>query len=1583
MPSEEWRTLDTAVLERSCAAQSEFGRIRRPGQTLLRVLPGPDSEGGSTPDDGGNVSVIELITEDMPFLVDTVQLCVAATGGSVQLLIHPILRVRRDARGSLRALQLHRADRAAERGAEASGAQVALESWQHVQIDALAGEAECTALERQLRAALADLRKACRDWQRMRQTTLQLCADIERHPPPLPPEVVSESRALLEYMEANHFTFLGIRASRLSSGRGGPTLVPVRQSALGILRRRRSRTREVGVPAATIRRALRSHELLVITKANTRSTVHRAGYLDYVGVKRFDAHGRTIGETRIVGLWTSSAYRDDPRQIPWLRLKLRQVIEHFPFTPDSHDGKRLITILESLPRDELFQASVSDLVRCLRPILPLEARSRVRLILRRDEFQRFWSCLLFVPRERLDALAQTRVEALLRTALRAQDVVSSLSVGDAPLAQLHVVAWVDPAASPQRPNVGRLEREIAAVLIGWRDRLREALRARFGRSAGLELERRYGGSFPDSYREDVGAQLAVDDIEDLESLEQAPERMQLRLYRPAGQPRERVHLRIVRRGETLSVSEVLPSFEHFDLRVIAERPYRLTWPDGSAVWIQDFELEHFDRRPIALPRIAAELIAAYRAVRAGQLEDDGFNRLIIGAELRARQVMVLRTCCRYLLQTGITFSQSYMERVLAAHPTTARELVALFEQRLTSTPTRAATTAARELEQRVRRAIGNVTSADEDRILRAFLAVVLATTRTNYFLRGAGGLPRTELSIKLDPTRIPGLPAPRPAFEIFMHSPRLEGVHLRKGAIARGGIRWSERPEDFRTEILGLMKAQHVKNTLIVPVGAKGGFVARRLPPRAPRDQVQREVTESYRAFIEALLELTDNITQGRITAPPEVRRLDGDDPYLVVAADKGTATFSDVANEIALEHRFWLGDAFASGGSSGYDHKKMGITARGAFECIKRHFRELGRDLEREPISVVGIGDMSGDVFGNGLLQSRQLRLVGAFNHQHIFIDPSPDPQRSYRERERLFRLPRSGWSDYRSSVLSRGGAVYERSAKRITLSREAQQLLALPERSATPVEIVRALLCLPVDLLFNGGIGTYVKASSERHGDIGDRANDAVRVNGREVRACVVGEGGNLGFSQLGRIEYALHGGRLNTDFIDNSAGVNTSDVEVNLKILLDASDGPPVPRARRNRLLASCTDEVAQLVLRNNYLQSQAISLMELRAVADLGEHQRLLRWLERHGDLDRAVEFLPSDEALKERRRQGRGLTRPELALLLAYGKIALNHALTEAGGASEPYLALELQRYFPVALRRRYAERIEHHRLRTQIIITAITNSLVNRVGPALLMQCVEQTGADAVALARAYTIARDSTELRARWTEIESLDGQVRTADQYQALQMTADYLRHLTLWLVRRRRQYADVGAAVAQLQPALRELAHLIPSVLEGLDRERYQQRRQRQLEQGFAPRLADYLAALEALQVAPDLTELAANTGSTARAVAQAHFALSARLSLDWLHAAIEQLPASGDWQQAAKARLADTLLATHLRLSAMVLTYRGAARAGAAAPSPPLQRWQQLLAELRTLPSADFAALTVAVQALSTLATECAPQALAQL
>src|SRR5712675_233044 len=786
-------------------------------------------------------------------------------------------------------------------------------------------------------------------------------------------------------------------------------------------------------------------------------------------------------------------------------------------------------------------------------------------------------------------------------------------------------------------------------------------------------------------------------------------------------------------------------------RVIAERPYELQAIEGRTAWVQDFELEPVSLHGTDPASLEAQLNIAFTAVLAGELDSDGFHRLIVSAGLTVAQTRVLRACCRYLLQTGLPFSQAYVARSLHEHAHIARDLWQLFERRLDPAATdRRTPRGPAPIERRVRHAISAVRSPDDDRILRGFLALILAIVRTNYF--------RDHTLAKLLPRSIPGLPEPRPDFEIFVHGTRVEGVHMRRGPIARGGIRWSERPEDFRTEVLGLMKAQHVKNTLIVPVGAKGGFVARRLAPDAPAEERALEVRTCYQSFIRGLLDLTDNIVGGVVVPPPQVRRRDADDPYLVVAADKGTASFSDVANAIAADYGFWLGDAFASGGSAGYDHKKMGITARGGWECVKRHFRELGVDIMRQPFTVAGIGDMSGDVFGNGMLLSPHIRLVAAFDHRHVFLDPNPDARRGFRERARLFALPRSSWADYDPHALSSGGLILERSKITVTLTAQARTLLGLEQERVAPVEVVRAILRLPVDLLWNGGIGTYVKASEERHGEIGDRANDAVRLDGRELRARVVGEGGNLGFSQRGRIEFAQQGGRINTDFVDNSAGVNTSDIEVNLKIMLAGAGKGPTPRgARRRALLASVTDEVAGKVLRNNYLQSQAISLLEQRSSADLGDHQQLLRALERDGDLNRALECLPSDTEIEERLVRGRGLTRPELAVLLAYGKIALNQALTAADIAADPYLAGELQRYFPARWRRRFATRIAQHRLRGQLIATATTNSILNRMDPGFVMRMAAQTGVEIAAVARAYTIARDSAGLRELWSAIEAL----------------------------------------------------------------------------------------------------------------------------------------------------------------------------------------------------------------------------------
>jgi glutamate dehydrogenase len=1560
MPSEEFRQISIAARAHALD-QLAYGRQRRNGQTLLRITSPPAATTART-----LYSVLEVITDDMPFLVDTLLMNLATAGIGVRLIVHPIINARRNGSGRLLGF-----------GPAGSAARVTPESWQQLWIDRIADEGERRQLEGELARALDGVRRACTDWAQMRATVGQLLERMEQQPPPLPLPVVRESAELLRYMADNHFTFLGYLESKLRRGKGGPRLEPVPGSGLGLLRDGKAPRggQRASVPSDNIRRALHSRDLLVLTKANVRSTIHRTGYLDYVGLKLFDRRGKLSGEARIIGLWTTSAYRADPRTVPLIRQKVQRVIDHFPFSPTSHDGKRLVQILDSLPRDELFQASYRDLVRCARTVLVLQERQQVRLVLRRDEFRRFWSCLVFLPRDRCDAEARRRIEALLQRELGGGQLDSSLTVTDSPLAQLHVVVRCDEHFSPAIQHA-RLEREISEALVTWRDRLRQALHLAHEEQRAAALERYYAEAFPDAYRQEVMATLAVQDIADLEALGKAEGTTWLRLYRPAAQPGERVHLRIMRRVDALPVSEVLPILENFGLRIIGEHPYELRWPGAASAWIQDFELEQQERQVIDVAALAPQLTAAFAAVRAGELDNDGFNRLLISAGLQVREANVLRVYCRYLLQTGIPFSLAYMARTLNQHGSITRELWRLFDRCLSPAATDAgAARAAARCEERILKAIGAVRSPDEDRILRAFLALIRATLRTNYYRDDAVAAGRC-LALKLDPRLIPRLPEPRPAFEIFVHSPRIEGVHMRRGPIARGGIRWSERAEDFRTEVLGLMKAQHVKNTLIVPVGAKGGFVARRLRSNATPDERAREVRECYQSYIRALLDVTDNIVEGQVVAPPGVRRRDGDDPYLVVAADKGTASFSDFANAIAAEYHFWLGDAFASGGSAGYDHKKMGITARGGWECVKRHFRELGHDIQRRAFSVAGIGDMSGDVFGNAMLLSPEIRLVAAFNHAHIFIDPNPDAAKSFRERERLFALPRSGWSDYDPRLLSRGGAVFDRTRKSLTLSAEARTLLGLEQSVATPEQVVRAILCLNVDLLWNGGIGTYVKAIEERNGEIGDRANDAVRIDGHELRARVVGEGGNLGLSQRGRIEYARGGGRINTDFVDNSAGVNTSDEEVNIKIMLASPGGSRLSGEPRRKLLASVTDEIATHVLRNNYLQSQALSLLERRAVHELPEQMQLMRSLQLHAELDREIEFLPSDAQIEERQARGQGLTRPELAVLLAYGKIGLNHALIEADIAADPYLSNELMRYFPERFRKRFAVAIKHHRLRSELIATTIANSILNRMDPGFPLRIATQTGAGTASMARAYTISRDSAGLRGLWTAIEGLDNRVAAEHQYEALLASRDYLEYLTRRLLAPDApEIADIGAAVARLEPVFRELAAALPACLSGLERERYSTLRAHYQQAGLPVALASHLAALPALRVAPDLAALAERGRRSLAEVARSYFELGTALGADWLHQAIEQLRTSGPWQVVARERLFAASRATHQRLCAKLLEQRVVrtgnltdwiGRRGTAGA-----QWQQTLRELRALPSADLAALMAGVEALKLL------------
>ena len=1555
---------DPKELAGAALSHLQFAQKRR-GRALVRVFnPTLRVDGYTSPH-----TVIEVVNDDMPFLVDSIGLALTQRSLTMHFLAHPIFAVSRDTAGSLRSIE--------ERAAVADKHR-RLESFQHAEVDRIVDPALLESLREDIERSMRDVRVACADWTKMRAEARRASDDLGALSARFDARDVSEAQALLSWMEDRHFTFLGYKEYRLRSRKGHAALDPVEESGLGVLRtghkRPPSTTRTL---PSDIRRQSRTRDLVLVTKANLQSSVHRAGYLDYVGVKSFDTGGRLIGERRFIGLWTSSAYNCTPREIPLVRHKVAQVVQHFALAPDSHDGKALQHILESFPRDELFQAGVADLIRLVTGIFGLQERPRVRLLLRRDPFRRYYSCLIFVPREKYNTQVRQRIERVIGEALEATGMESQVQIAESNLARIHIVARTLPSAG-SRQDGDALERRVAVAVRSWADDFKAALLARFDEAYALKLFATYAQAFPAAYTEDFSGDAAAFDVTFLEAADRERDRLHLDVYRPEPRRKDKFFLKIFRNLEdAIPISDLLPMLENMGLKVMAERPYGLEFPGGRRAWIQDLELNIQGTAVAKFDVLADEIKSAFTAVWTGLMDSDSFNQLTLTAGVPWRLVVVLRAYCRYLLQTGLPFSQGYIAQVLINNPAISRNLADLFVTRFEpeiSESARRNGTARLDLEIRSR--LEDVTRSDEDRILRALWNALSVTVRTNaYQLSGSGGL-KDYLSFKIESQKIRELPLPKPMFEIFVFSTRMEGVHLRMGFVARGGIRWSDRREDFRTEVLGLMKAQQVKNTVIVPVGAKGGFVVRRALT-GDRDAQLAEVIACYQTLIRGMLDLTDNIAEDKIVPPPRVVRHDGDDAYLVVAADKGTATFSDIANAISGEYGFWLGDAFASGGSAGYDHKKMAITARGAWECVKRHFREIGVDIQNQDFTVAGVGDMAGDVFGNGMLQSRHIRLVAAFNHQHIFLDPDPDAARSYRERERLFRLPRSSWEDYSKAAISRGGGIYSRSAKSLTLSREVQALLELPAQ-ATPNEVIKAVLKAHVDLLWNGGIGTYVKATSESNGDVGDRSNDAVRIDASMLNCKVIGEGGNLGFSQLGRVEFARRGGRLNTDFIDNSAGVNCSDVEVNLKILLNgAVRAREITRAARDRLLVQMTDEVAGLVLRNNYLQGQAISTGEFHSKERLGENASVIRVLERSGDLNRALEFLPSDEEIADRRKAGEGLTRPELAILLSYGKIWLYKALIRSNVPEDPYLSGELIRYFPGPVQRRFAARLKRHRLRREIIATAITNSLINRMGPAFPVRAQDDTGADPAAIARAYTTAREVFAARDIWSQIEDLDNKIPASVQYTAMYQTTRLLSHASYWLVENLRENLVIERAVHRYAAPVQELWGELGSALSATASARLGAARSRLIEQNVPERLATRIASLETLHCALDLVEVAMAAKVKIGFAASAYFDIGERIGLSWIQEQIDGLPAEGQWQAAARRTVRDELYGLQRKITGAALKCKGREPGARVAEwirrrAAPVDVLKRILVDLRTGSPPDFATLSVALQAVRRLA-----------
>jgi glutamate dehydrogenase len=1543
---------------------------RAPGEAKVRVYnPQFEQHGWQS-----THTVVEIVTEDMPFLVDSVSMELGRNGYGIHLVINPVVRVRRDDDGQVVAvLPLGEADDAAT-----------AESVMHVEVDRQPEGSELEALRSDLLRVLGAVRASVEDWPQMRARVRELIAELDTSRPPVESSEIEEAKALLEWLDEGHFTFLGFREYELLTQRGEDQLRAIEGSGLGILRQASGKRVSRGFERlpARVRELARTPSLLNLTKANSRATVHRPSYLDYVSVKRFDESGTVVGERRFLGLYTSAAYKATAREIPVVRRKIDAVMARTAFPPGGHNEKALVEILETYPRDELFQIPEDELFEIATGILGLGERQRVRLFVRRDEYERFLSCLVFMPRDRFNTENRERVQEILRAAFDAESVDFELRLSESVLVRIHYVVRTRPGELPDY-DVDEIEDRIVAATRSWKDDLYDALIEEHGEADGNALFRRYGEAFPTAYCADWVARSAVADIARLEAL-RVGDGLELSLYRPLEAPTGIVRCKLFRSDAPLSLSAVLPMFENMGLSVNDERPYEVRPSDGSASWVYDFGLDYVADGALAIDDVGEGFHEAFARVWRGEAENDGLNGLVLRAHLAWREITVLRAIARYLRQAGTTFSDRYMERALLAHPDVARKLVDLFVARFDPARERndaEAEAAARAIED----VIDSVESLDEDRILRSFLAVVRAMLRTNYFQPDADGAPKQYVSCKLDPSRIPLVPHPRPQFEIFVYSPWAEGVHLRGGKVARGGLRWSDRREDFRTEILGLVKAQMVKNAVIVPVGAKGGFVVKR--PPAEREALLGEVVRCYRTFICGLLDITDNIVDGSVHRREHVVRYDEDDPYLVVAADKGTATFSDLANGIAAEYDFWLGDGFASGGSVGYDHKKMGITARGAWESVKRHFRELGTDTQTTDFTVVGVGDMSGDVFGNGMLLSEHVKLVAAFDHRHVFIDPDPDPAVSFAERKRMFELPRSSWADYDASLISEGGGVWPRTAKSIQLSPQAQQALGIEADSMTPTELIRAALQAPVDLLWNGGIGTYVKAKTETHADAGDKTNDAVRVDAGQLRCKVVGEGGNLGLTQAARIEFALNGGRINTDAIDNAAGVNCSDHEVNIKILLDSivADGD-ITMKQRNKLLAQMTDAVAGLVLRDNYTQTLALSLARAQAPGMLDVHDRFMRGLEQDGKINRALEGLPDAEAIAERATARIGLVQPELAVLLAYSKITLYAALLDSDLPEDPYLSRDLARYFPSPLPSRFTEQMERHHLRREIIATHVTNNMVDRAGSTFAFRMAEDTGASASDIARAYAIAREVFDMTQFWDDVDALDNRVDAETQLRMLLEARKLVERATRWLLRNRRRPLDIAREVDRFATGAGALSDALPEILVDAERGEWDAAVESLVSEGVPEPLAERIARLQALFAALDVVEVAGQTARPVDDVGALHFLIGGRLHLHWLSDRIAELPRSNRWEAMARAALRDDLFSLHADLTLDVLSEaRPDGDPGTrlddwmAANAHPVERCMGILSDIRTTATHDLTTLPVALREVRNLIQSTTPVA----
>jgi glutamate dehydrogenase len=1548
----------------------DFFSARVPGRTQIRL---------SAATGNGNqdaATAIEIANDDMPFLVDSTLNVLNELGYPILFVLHPIIAVRRDARGKL--IEVLAPGSTAEGGVR--------ESFMYIEVSGVVSEAQRERLKHELEETLADVRTAVLDWRPMQRRVMDAIEAYHRNPPPIPVEELTEGMAFLQWLVDNHFTFLGARDYKFAGSAESGELEPVPGSGLGILRKPEMQVLKRGGTMVTITPEIRAFLMqpapLIITKSDVMATVHRRAPMEYIGIKQFDTQGELTGELRIVGLFTSTAYTRSPRDIPLIRRKIERVIAASGLNPQSHSGKGLINVLETFPRDELFQIDVPTLSDMAHGIMRLAERPRARLFVRRDKFDRFISAFVFLPRDRFNTDNRIKVGDLIAQAYGGRVTSFEPAFGEGTLVRVHFMIARDPDTTPS-PDTDKLEDAIRDVIRTWDDTLATAAAAKSGTLKAQEMEEHFRGAFPAGYTELYSPEESLEDVAEIEKLGEGD--IAIAVWRSPEDGPATCRVKLYRFGQPIPLSARLPVLEAMGLKAIEEHSFTLSPVIGGErrqVFVHDVAMQVAAPELLADPTVPTRLENAFLAVWRGIAENDAYNGLILSAGLDWRQVVVLRACGKYLRQAGIQFSNAYIMQTILKHSAVARDLVALFEIRFDPKNGLA-------LEQRQARSVQKaaeieeqleaVPSLDEDRILRRFLNLIRALLRTTYYQPAPGDERYPTVSFKIDSRSLDELPEPRPFAEIFVYSPRVEGVHLRAGPIARGGLRWSDRPEDFRTEVLGLEKAQNVKNAVIVPVGAKGGFVPKRLPVGGSRDEVMAEGTSAYKLFVSSMLDLTDNIVDGKTEAPPDVVRFDNDDPYLVVAADKGTATFSDIANAIAAEHHFWLDDAFASGGSAGYDHKGMGITARGAWEAVKRHFREMDVDIETTPFTVAGVGDMSGDVFGNGMLLSRQIRLVAAFDHRDIFIDPDPDPETSFAERQRLFNLPRSSWRDYDASKISRGGGVFSRSLKAVALTPEIRALTGLAQDSVTPNELISAVLKLKVDLMWFGGIGTYVRGTHEINADVGDRANDAVRIAADQLAAKVVGEGANLALTQRGRIDFALRGGRINTDAVDNSAGVNSSDVEVNIKIATGAAEAAgKLARPERNKLLVDMTDEVARAVLRNNYLQTLCLSMAELRGVEEFATNARLIRTLEQAQRLVRHLEQLPDETELTEREAAKRPLTRPELAVLMAHAKLALFDELNGSPVPDDPYLGRELIRYFPRKLSEAFPEEVRTHRLRREIISTQLANSMINRGGPNFVWRLKEETRFGVTEIAPAYALARDSFDFVGLNGLVDALDGKIGGRCQLDLYVELQNLLRRATIWFLRNVTVGAGLAELVAQYSAGISELSQILGAVLPPSALQRMADRRQVLVDQGVPADVAERFAGLRYMQRGPDIVQVAAREKQSIETVARLFFEVGSALAIDRLVGQAMQIPPSRFHERMAINRTVDGILQTHRAIVARALRGDGGKPQGwsawSAERSELLQRTRREIDELLRKRPFDLSRLTLCANQLGELAKE---------